>query len=65
MNEGIKVYVRIAYSLFAILKDKILSEKDPSYMKSTIRKYSLEMNEDTVQFMIRVNLIYLKFLLIL
>ena len=54
MNEGIKVYLRIAYSLCAILKDQILEEKDASSMKNTIKIYSLNMDDTTTKAMFKV-----------
>jgi hypothetical protein len=44
LNEGIKIYFRMIYSLCKILKTKILNIRDTSTMKNTIRNAALEMN---------------------
>lgn len=44
LNEGIKIYFRMAYATFRTLKNEILSTNDSSTLKSLIRKHTLKMN---------------------
>lgn len=53
LNEGIKIYYRLAYSLLRSFKEEILAHQDPDTMVEKIRSLGLALDADGIKKVLR------------